>query len=253
MGPLVPLISAAVCPHPMRLIPEIFGETGADWERLRAACLEAIRRLRIPILLGLEPKVEDPADLLVIVGGDDATRTFDSAGAYGSLLSNGVFWEFGWGSEHPQAQPLPLSLTLGYWLTTKSRPGGIGVIVSDIVFQAVDFHAAPQECAELGLDLAGRAERVAMLVMGEGSTCMPAADAERLGEHPRSCDETVLRALESANADALAQIEYRSIPTGRAAWQVLAGAAAGQRFHGTLHAGGTPADMGYFVASWTPL
>lgn len=249
----MPLISAAVCPHPMRLIPEIFGETGAEWQRLRAACTEAVRRLRIPIVLGPEPKAEDPADLLVVVGGDDTTRDFDSASAYGSLLSNGVFWQFGWGSTHPQAQPLPLSLTLGDWLMSESRPGDTGMIVSEVVFQAVAFDAKPQECAEVGRELAGRAERVAMLVMGEGSTCMPAADGERLGDHPRRCDETVLRALEAAEADVIAQMEFSNIPTGRAAWQVLAGAAAGQRFHGTLHAGGTPEDMGYFVASWTPL
>lgn len=249
----MPLISAAVCPHPIRLIPEIFGETGADWERLRAACLEAIRRLRIPILLGPEPKAEGPADLLVVVGGDDTTRDFDSARAYGSLLSNGVFWEFGWASDHLQRQPLPLSLTVGNWLMSKSRPGDTGVIVCDVLFQAVAFDAMPHECAELGRDLAGRAERVAMLVMGEGSTCMPAAAGERLGDYARQRDEYFLRALEAADADALGRLEYSNIPTGRAAWQVLAGAAAGQRFHGTLHAGGTPADMGYFVLSWNPL
>jgi hypothetical protein len=247
----VPLISAAMCPHPIRLIPDIFGETGAQWQRLRVACLEAVRQLRIPIATGPESTVDDPADLVVIVGGDDATRDFDTARAYGSLLSNGVFWEFGWPSDHLERQPLPLSLTLGNWLMSKSRPGDTGVVVADVLFQAIAFDATSQECAELGRDLAGRAERVAMLVMGEGSTGLTAAAWEHGGDDARRYDQTVVRALEDADADAIGRLKFWLPATGRAAWQVLAGAAAGHRFDGQLHAGGTPDDMGYFVASWT--
>jgi hypothetical protein len=37
---------------------------------------------------------------------------------------------------------------------------------------------------------------------------------------------------------------------GRAAWQVLAGAAAGRRLHGRLLYAAAPLDVSYLVASW---
>ncbi|MDT5139156.1 MAG: hypothetical protein QOD58_3418, partial [Mycobacterium sp.] len=100
------LIAAAMCPHPMALIPEVAGKTG-EWERLRAACTKSVRQLNPPFwdLAGKPHPSADAPQLIVIVGGDDTTRTFDGAAAYGSLLSNGVRWRYGWGQDHPEAQP----------------------------------------------------------------------------------------------------------------------------------------------------
>ena len=234
----------------MMLIPDLAGESSGEWERLRAACVESVRQLRVPVYDGSRAPSADAPHLVVIVGGDDTTRSFDPANAYGSLLSNGVFWEYGWEGSEPQ--PLPLSLTLGYWLVVSSKPAGI--MVASFAFEAIDFDASPRECAALGQDLAGRAERVAMLVMGEGSTCMTATARAKRGEQAKLCDATVLRALENADADALGRLdpmEFRPTATGRAAWQVLAGAAAGHPFQGRLHADGSAGDLGYFVASWS--
>ncbi|BBZ82113.1 hypothetical protein MABM_20290 [Mycobacteroides abscessus] len=125
------------------------------------------------------------------------------------------------------------------------------MIVADVIFQSVDFHASPQECAELGQDLAGRAERVSMIVMGEGSTCMTAAARARDAGDAKRSDDEVMRAFDEADAKALAKLEFRGTETGRAAWQVLAGAAGVQRFHGHLHANGSRSYRGYFAASWT--
>ncbi|MCV7236280.1 hypothetical protein H7J49_27880 [Mycobacterium branderi] len=235
----------------MMLIPDVVGEVGEGWDRLRAACLEAVRQLNVPVYDGKHAPAADAPHLVVIVGGDDTTRSFDPSGAYGSLLSNGIYWEYGWGSDSEDAQPLPLSLTLGYWLLLTAKPAGM--IVADIAFQAIDFDASPQECVALGQDLAGRAERVAMLVMGEGSTCMTASGREWWGKRARLCDTKVLRALEQADADALARLdptEFLQTATGRAAWQVLGGAGSGQRFHGRLHGDTAVSGLGYFVASW---
>jgi hypothetical protein len=91
-------------------------------------------------------------------------------------------------------------------------------------------------------------------VMGEGSTCMTATARTQYGDRAKLCDATVLRALENADADALGRLDpaqFRPTATGRAAWQVLAGAAAGHQFHGRLHAAGSADDLGYFVASWS--
>jgi hypothetical protein len=163
----------------MALIPEVAGKTG-EWERLRAACTKSVRQLNPPFwdLVGKPHPSADAPQLIVIVGGDDTTRTFDGAAAYGSLLSNGVLWRYGWGQDDPEAQPLPMSLTVGNWLLFRSRVRDTGMLLADIAFQAIDFDASQQECLALGRDLGGRAERVAMLVMGEGSTCMTAT-AER--------------------------------------------------------------------------
>lgn len=250
----MPLVSAAMCPHPMALIPDVTGEAGGQWERSRAACAESIRQLEVPVYDGNRAPSGSAPHLVVIVGGDDTTRNFDPSGAYGSLLSNGVLWEYGWGTASDEPQPLPLSLTLGYWLLMTCKAAGI--IVGDIAFQAIELDALPQECAALGQDLAGRAERVAMLVMGEASTSMDAAAWACWAERARRSDTTVLRALEQAAADALARLdptEFRPTATGRAAWQVLAGAAAGHRFQGRLHTDRALGDLGYFVASWTQL
>jgi hypothetical protein len=238
------LIAAAMCPHPMSLIPEIAGES-AEWERLRAACADSVRQLKVPVW---DLKQKPPADvrrLIVIVGGDDTTKDFHPR-SYASLLANGFYWARGWGQDDEAAQPLPLSLSIGYWLVSESRPEGRGMIWADIAYQAVDFYATPQECAELGQDLAGRAERVIMLVMGEGSSSMPATEQAKRAK----LDGNVVRALGHADADAL--LDSTEFPgLGRSAWRVLATAAAGQHFQGQLHWDERIEGRRYFVASWT--
>jgi hypothetical protein len=51
---------------------------------LRAACTEAIRQLRVPFwyLVGKAVPSADAPQLIVIIGGDEATRSFDPAAAY---------------------------------------------------------------------------------------------------------------------------------------------------------------------------
>ncbi|GAA5100259.1 hypothetical protein [Nocardia iowensis] len=258
------LISAAVCPHPPGLIPDVAGEAASQWDQLRAACAESVRRLDLPQLgidgraavfegFGARPADETTPELVVIVGGDDTTRTFHPAGAYPSLRAHGIDWWGGWGQDHDESAPLPLSLSLGYWLLDFGRPPG--VLMARVEYQAVSFDASPQDCARLGWELAGRAGRVAMLVMGEGSavrgvTVRPHPD-ERSGRY----DAEVAAALGEADTEGLGWLDpalsNRLNATGRAAWQVLAGAADGQRFQAELLAGPASSGVGYFVATWT--
>lgn len=245
------LISAAICPHPTMLIPELAGRSDG-WGRLRDACGEAVERLQIPVVGGGREPSPDAPHLVVIVGGDDSTRSFDPAGVYPSLFASGIRWRSGWGQDAENPQPLPLTLSLGYWLLMSSRPGGRGIIVANCAFESVDFDASLEDCAALGRDLAGRAERVAMIVIGEGSTCMTASDREDHVIEADVYDGAVMRALEHVDCDALGQLgANRLATTGRAPWRVLAGAADGHEFEGRLHAGGQASDSGYFVASWT--
>jgi hypothetical protein len=128
------------------------------------------------------------------------------------------------------------------------------MLLADIAFQAIDFDASPQECLALGRHLGGRAERVAMLVMGEGSTCMTATARRVHADEARLRDNEVRQAVEEADAEAIARFrptEFASSATGRAAWQVLAGAAEAFRFEGQLHWGEELEGLRYFVVSWT--
>lgn len=247
------LISAAVCPHPTMLIPDVAGGR-CEWNPLRDACREAVGRLQIPVVGGGHEPSPDAPQLVAIVGGDDSTRSFDPAGAYPSLFASGIRWRSGWGQDADDPQPLPLTLSIGYWLLMSSRPGGKGMIIADGAFESIRFDASLEECAALGRDLAGRAERVALIVIGEGSTCMTASDRAHNANEADVYDGAVMRALEEGDYDTLGRLGEHSLAmTGRAPWRVLAGAAAGRRFEGRLHAGGRADDRGYFVASGTRL
>ena len=117
--------------------------------------------------------------------------------------------------------------------------------------QAVQATASLPSCLRLGAGLRAP-PRVAMLVMGDGSARrvlhlhgVPDPQAE-------SYDAGVAAALAAADADRLAGLDPRDgelMVAGRAAWQVLAGAAAGARLRGLLFAA-APLDVGYLVASW---
>ncbi|WP_199748123.1 class III extradiol dioxygenase subunit B-like domain-containing protein [Actinomadura sp. WAC 06369] len=235
------LISAAVCPHPPLLVPAMAGGAAPELDGLRAACDEAVGRLA-----AARP------DVLAVVGGAPEGVAYGD-GAYATLRPYGLPWT---SPEVPDdgAAPLPLSLTIGRWLVERAAAPdarGTGVRVR---YRSVAFDAPPAECLALGRELAGSAERVALLVMGDGSACRSEKAPGYLDERAGPYDEAVGRALGAADAAALAALdpgtsgELRA--AGRAAWQVLAGAAAAGRFTGELLADEAPYGVGYLVASW---
>jgi hypothetical protein len=235
------LIAAAVCPHPPLLVPEVAGEAAAELDVLRAACHEAVRSLT-------QDRYGRAADLLVVVGGDETTRAYE-AGAAGSLRPYGLEVTVG-----PGEPLLPLSLTIGRWLlggaADSARPGP-----ARVRFQGVADRAEPAECLRLGRELAAAAERVALLVMGDGSPCRAEkANHDDLDERAEPYDAAVARALRDADAAALARLDVKLSKelqvAGRAAWQVLAGAAGAGGFTGAVLADVAPYGVGYFVAIW---
>ena len=132
--------------------------------------------------------------------------------------------------------------------------GGLAVTLC-----AVADTAAPATCRRLGVRLAGLAPRVAMLVMGDASARkaigVPGAPDPEAEEY----DAGIAAALAAADAGALARLDPDRAAelrvTGRAPWQVLAGAAAavaGQKggLHGLLRHQTAPYDVSYLVASW---
>lgn len=234
------LIAAAVCPHPPLLIPEATGAPGAadpELNRLRAACRNAVAAL-----------LADPPDLIVVAGGAERTAEYPPH-TPGRLHDFGI--PFTVGPAGPGASALPLSLTIGKWLLAEhgAPPAAWWGIASD---------APPAECLQLGEKLAALAPRVALLAMGDGPgrrarTAPHAADPEA-----DRYDDQVAGALAVADPGALAALDPREDRpleiAGRAAWQVLAGAAGDEQgqdaFDAELRYRGAPFEVSYVVASW---
>ena len=228
------LIAATVCPHPPLLVPEVTGADGPgadELRRLRAACREAVA-----VLAGSAP------DLLVVVGGAGHTGEYPPA-AGGSLRDFAVPFAVG-------TDPvLPLSLTIGTWLLAGAVPGR-----PPAAWWGIASGAATADCLNLGEKLAALAPRVALLAMGDGpgrrargvpGAADPAADRY---------DDQVTAALAAGDPGALAALDPghdgELLVAGRAAWQVLAGAASPGAFAADLRYAAAPFEVSYYVATW---
>jgi hypothetical protein len=234
------LVAAAVCPCPPLLVPEVAAGAAPELDELRAACDAAVGSV-----LAASP------DVLVVVGAGEESAEVPH-GAVGSLAPYGVDLRVSLDETDASAVPatLPLSLTVGAWLLRRQAWAGERRGVT------VDGSAPASDCAALGRSLAGLAARVALLVVGDGSarrslkapgyldTRAEPYDAA-LAEALASGDATTLAALDPAEAEAL-------LVGGRAAFQVLAGAAedAGA-VKGHLRTHEAPYGVGYLVATWT--
>ena len=249
------LIAGAVCPHPPLLIPAALGAAASDpppeLRKVTDAATQAVERL-----IAARP------DLIAVVGGGPVDREYGPAAA-GGLHDYGVDVTVGTGEP-----VLPLSLTVGRWLLECAGAlgpadlagggAGAGNGPAAVLFQAVAQRASPGDCLKLGMVLAERAPRVALLAMGD-SCARPAREAPGVPDLPaQEYDEDVAEALAAADARWLARLDpardNELVVAGRAAWQVLAGAAGGrtrgQRLQGRLLCMSAPYGVTYLVASW---
>jgi hypothetical protein len=230
----VPLAAAAFCPHPPLLVPRFAGGPAPELAALRAAC-----RAAVTLLMGAAP------DLFVIVGGGPETVDLPP-GSRGSLAPWGVDVPVSLGAPGQADKDwLPLSLAVGAWL--------LGVPPRPVRGQAVRADLSAADCAALGRALVAGPQRVALLVMGDGA----AVDREQQrGPAATAFDAAVARAFEAGDGAALLAIDDRTAAglecTGRAPWQVLAGAAGvAKPAHPRLLYHGAPLGVGYLVASWS--
>jgi len=253
------LIAAAVCPHPPLLIPAAIGAAAGDPPpalcAVGNACHVAVRALAVA-----EP------DLIAVVGGGPAGCEY-GAGAAGSLGGYGVPVTVG------EGEPvLPLSLTVGRWLLGQAGIGagpdgqrrGPGEREREgrdrqgcgprLLLQAVDERAPARDCLRLGAAIAGRAPRVALLAMGDASARRARDTPGAPDPQAQDYDDEVAEALAAADARWLGRLDPaldgELMVAGRAAWQVLAGAAAGTRMCGRLLCMANPYGVTYLVASW---
>jgi len=230
-GGVPAVVCAAVCPSPPLLAPELTGH-GDVLPGLRAACAAAVARL-----LAADP------DVVVVAGAGSATATWDpddrlDLSAYAPALSAG-------------GKPgLPLALGLGVMLLDAAGYAGPRVL------QAVGEQAPAAECLGLGASLRGLAPRVGLLAMGDGSARRGVAAPGHLDVRAAPFDASVECALRDGDMAALAALDpdlaRDLLATGRAVWQMLAGAMSAQGTVGVpagqvLYAD-APLGVGYFVA-----
>lgn len=214
------LVAAAVCPHPPLLVPELGVGLGPEIETLRAECASVVHRLQ-----AAEP------DLLFVVG------------ANGGLIATS-FAPWGADVQVDIPEPLPLSVLVGGYLTRGSQRS----------FAVVDPAGGSDDCAALGAELAAVAERVAMLVMGDGSARHDEKAPGYIDPRAPEWDKSVHSALANGDTSALLGLDPHLadelLCVGRPAWQVLAGAAGETAI---AHASASLFllfGVGYHVAHW---
>jgi hypothetical protein len=231
VGP-VPLVAAAVCPHPPLLVPQVAAGAAGEIADLLSACDAAVAHL-----LAADP------DTLVVLGGGPATAVLPPP-YRGDFRRFGVDHGFTLGAG-PATTVGPLSVLVGGWLVARHTDRALLATVAD----------ADGDAAAWGAALADRGPRVAMLAMGDGSAChgpkAPGYDDPRASPYHHD----LAKALGDADVDALRGLDpvlaAQLKVAGRAAWQALAGA-AGPGWRGSLLHESVPYGVGYLVATWSP-
>lgn len=228
-----------VVPEPPLLLPELATGAASETAELRAACVAAATRLA------------ESASTWVCVGADDGGRRTVSSDSRGSFIGFGVDVVVGLdtrGLDTPVDRRFPLPLLVAGWLAGQS---GAEIRIRG---ELVAPDAPPEECAALGRALAG--EDVGLLVVGDGAATHTEKAPGYLDERAGPFDATVSAALRDADPAALAalgpDLAAALFASGRAPWQVLAGATAGGGWRGQLLHSSIPFGVAYHVAVWTP-
>jgi hypothetical protein len=236
------LVAAAVCPCPPLLVPEIAAGAAPELDAARDACTDALGVLA----------AARPGRLVVVGPVDGAGAETYPEGTAGSFRGFGVDLDVrlgaaGGADPHPR---LPFALAVAAWLL--ERTGWSDAPVEGI---GVGESSPPGLCAATGRDIAARDERVALLVMGDASACRTLKAPGYLDERAAPFDAEVARALGAADVTALTALDtglaHELKASGRAPWQVLAGAAEGADLGGSLLYEDAPYGVGYIVAAWS--
>ncbi|MFG3260240.1 class III extradiol dioxygenase subunit B-like domain-containing protein [Streptomyces sp. NPDC048172] len=234
------LVAAAVCPCPPLLVPEVASGAAPEMDDARAACYDAVG-----VLAAARP------DRLYVLGpAEQSGRGPHPQGARGSFRGFGVDQEVSLGKGDPARRELPPSLAVGAWLLERTDWTG-----SPVEGLGIGEPLARERCASVGKELASSADRVALLVMGDGSNCRTLKAPGYFDDRAASFDAEAARALGSADVPALfaldAELAYELNVAGRSSWQTLAGAGEGAGLAGRLLYDDAPYGVGYLVASWS--
>lgn len=220
------LVAAAVVPETPLLLPGATGGLIAEVERLRATA-----RIALEHVLDREP------DLVVAVAGSNVTRTWPATTDPGIARHTGAAASPG--------EVLPAGLAVLRTLLADRPPP---------MLESVARTATADEARDLGASLAERSSRVGLLVAGDGSARRGPKAPGYLDDRAASFDAGVEQALAAGDCAALLALDPALaadlLAAGRAAWQVLAGAARGRPVRSCLDYWGDPFGVAYFVARW---
>ncbi|MEU1530622.1 class III extradiol dioxygenase subunit B-like domain-containing protein [Streptomyces fagopyri] len=239
------LVAAAACPCPPLLVPEVAAGAAPELAAARDACADALG-----VLAASRP------DLLVVVGpaelGEPGAYPEGTPGSFrGFGVDLGVRLGRGGGTPPvPPERTLPSSLAVAAWLLERTDWSD-----APVTGLAVPEPFTSERCHGAGAEAAGQAARVALLVMGDGSACRTLKAPGYLDERAVAFDAEVARALGAADVAALRALDAglaRELKvSGRAPWQVLAGAAEDAELGGALLYEDAPYGVGYLVAAWS--
>ncbi|UQA92705.1 class III extradiol dioxygenase subunit B-like domain-containing protein [Streptomyces halobius] len=238
------LVAAAICPCPPLLVPEVAAGAAPELDALRAASLDAVGVLA----------AARPDRLLVLGPAEQAGRGPHPQGSTGSFRGFGVDLEVSLGAAdtpfEPSERELPPSLSVGAWLLSRTDWADAPVEGLGVGEPLTRDRGLP-----VGREIAASAPRVALLVMGDGSACRSVTAPGYFDERAEAFDAEVARALGAADIAALTALDEELAAdlkaSGRACWQVLAGAAQGAGLRGELLRDEAPYGVGYFVATWS--
>jgi hypothetical protein len=250
------ITSAALCPGPPLLVREL---TGADpvLPELRAACAEAVATL-----------LRDRPEVVAVVGPGPVTGPWPGDGrlnvaAFGGLpavthaadphaATPDDAGPDGAGPDGAGARPaLPPASGIGAYLLDQAGYHGERLIWS------VSADEPVAGCRKLGADLAGRDTRTGLLVIGDGSARRGPRAPGHFDERAAAFDAAAQEAVRAGDPRALLDLDpglaRDLMATGRAAWQVLAGALEGcTSLSVEVPYAGDPFGVAYLVATLRP-
>ena len=204
------ITGAAICPAAPLLARELTGRDPVIPE-LRQACAAAVGLL-----------VRSGPEVIAVVGTARRTATWPADGR----LRLASFAPAVGGPEPAQALPLPLGL--GARLLDEGGYRGPRLL------RSVSTDEPGQACVRLGAGLREPGGRVGLLVMADGSACRTVRAPGYLDPRAASFDAALEEAVRGGDLSPLRAMDEslarELLASGRAAWQVLAGAMPG---HGT--------------------
>lgn len=236
-----------MCPHPPLLVAGLGPERGDEVDALREACWSALDALR-----------SSSPDVLVVVGTGESTVA-DVRGT-GNLAPYGAERTVVLPGAGPSAGELPLSLSVGAWLLEHDGwpdPAAVGAVTAATV-AAVDGKAGGAEvlaaCARLGEEIAERADRVALLVMADGSASREQTAPRPFHPRAEEYDAAVAQALREGEPQQLMALDAALAAdvgsSGLGPLRVLASAAADAVFDAEVLYDAAPYGVGYVVGVW---
>ena len=227
------ITAAAVVPSPPLLARELTGRQVVLPE-LREACAVAVGRL-----------LAGPADMGAGGGAGPQTAAWEPDGRL-NLAAWGPTPDSRGAGPAAGKPGLPLALGIGAALLDEAGYAGPRVL------RAIDGAASTPHCLATGAEVARLDTSVALLTVGDGSARLTAAAPGYVDERAEAFTASTEAALRDGDMAALAGLDARLaaelMATGRAAWQVLAGAIGPRRVPGDVLYSSAPFGVSYLVA-----